>query len=88
MGHKVYCPTCEEIVELRRANFQHRYHELLCFMVILTLGLGFIIYFVLKYSKKPNTCPNCESVFDLKSLSAQKINIDQTFKPKTSFTLP
>lgn len=68
MANKVYCPTCEEIVTLRRKNFDHVYHEVLCFMVILTLGLGFIIYFILKYSKKPNTCPNCESVFDLDNL--------------------
>ncbi|MFX0083124.1 MAG: hypothetical protein ACFE94_15360 [Candidatus Hodarchaeota archaeon] len=37
-------------------------------MIILTVGLGFIIYFILKYSKKPNTCPNCEAEFDLKTL--------------------
>ena len=88
MIHKVYCPTCEEIVTLRRKNFDHVYHEVLCFMVILTLGLGFIIYLILKYSKKPNTCPNCESVFDLNNLPAQKINIDQTFTSKTKFMLP
>lgn len=68
MGHKVFCPTCEQTVELRRKTFEHQYHEILMFMVIMTIGLGFIIYFILKYSKKPNTCPNCESVFDLKTL--------------------
>ncbi|MFX1417384.1 MAG: LITAF-like zinc ribbon domain-containing protein [Promethearchaeota archaeon] len=88
MGYKVYCPTCEEIVVLRRKNFDHAYHEILCFMVILTLGLGFIIYIMLKYSKKPNTCPNCESVFDLNNLSKQNINLDQSFKSKTKFILP
>ncbi|UCC20550.1 MAG: LITAF-like zinc ribbon domain-containing protein [Promethearchaeota archaeon] len=88
MGLKVYCPTCEEIVTLRRKNFDHVYHEILCFMVILTLGLGFIIYFILKYSKKPNTCPNCESIFDLNNLSKQNINLNHTIKSKTKFILP
>jgi len=88
MGHKVYCPTCEEIVTLRRKNFSHKYHELLCFMVILTLGLGFIIYFILKYTKKPNTCPNCESEFDLKNLPTKSINLNQPFSSDTRFTLP
>ncbi|MFX0106042.1 MAG: LITAF-like zinc ribbon domain-containing protein [Candidatus Hodarchaeota archaeon] len=88
MGHRVYCPTCEREVVLRRKNFDHVYHEVLCFMVILTLGLGFIIYFILKYSKKPNTCPNCESVFDLKNLPSETININQSLETKTKFTLP
>ncbi|MHA2036816.1 MAG: LITAF-like zinc ribbon domain-containing protein [Promethearchaeota archaeon] len=61
----VYCPTCEREVVLRRKNFEHQYHELLCFLVILTLGVGFIIYYLLKLSKKPNTCPNCETEFDM-----------------------
>ncbi len=69
MGHKVFCPTCEQTVELGRKTFEHQYHEILMFMVIMTIGLGFIIYFILKYSKKSNTCPNCESVFDLKTLT-------------------
>jgi len=86
--HKVYCPTCEEIVTLRRKNFDHVYHEILCFMVILTLGLGFIIYFILKYSKKPNTCPNCESVFDLNNLPTQKFSLDQSFKSKAKVMIP
>ncbi|MHA1913855.1 MAG: LITAF-like zinc ribbon domain-containing protein [Promethearchaeota archaeon] len=68
----VFCPTCEKTVVLRRKNFDHIYHEVLCFMVILTLGLGFIIYFILKYSKKPNTCPNCEMEFDLNSIKLEK----------------
>ncbi len=72
MGRKVYCPTCEREVNLRRKNFDPVYHEVLCFMVILTLGLGFLVFFILKYSKKPNTCPNCESVFDLKKISPKK----------------
>ncbi|MFX1280772.1 MAG: LITAF-like zinc ribbon domain-containing protein [Promethearchaeota archaeon] len=63
-----YCPVCEKEVVLRRKTFDHIYHEVLLFMVILTIGLGFIVYFILKYSKKPNTCPNCESIFDLKTL--------------------
>jgi len=68
-----FCPTCEREVVLGRKSFEHQYHELLMFLVILTVGLGFLIYFILKYSKKPNTCPNCESVFDLKTLTP-KIN--------------
>ena len=87
MGYKVYCPTCEREVELRRKNFAHQYHEILCFSVILTLGLGFIIYFILKYSKKPNTCPNCESVFDLKNLPSYNIKITQDFKSTDNITL-
>ncbi|MFX1456312.1 MAG: LITAF-like zinc ribbon domain-containing protein [Promethearchaeota archaeon] len=75
---KVFCPTCEREVILRRKNFEHQYHELLCFMVILTMGLGFIIYYLLKISKKPNTCPNCETEFDLKNL--QGINIKEREK--------
>lgn len=88
MGHTVYCPTCEREVELRRKNFDHAYHEILCFMVILTLGLGFLIYYILKYSKKPNTCPNCESVFDLDNLPSRGINTSQALKPKSKFILP
>ncbi|MFW9998943.1 MAG: LITAF-like zinc ribbon domain-containing protein [Candidatus Hodarchaeota archaeon] len=88
MGHRVYCPTCERVVELRRKNFAHQYHEILCFTVILTLGLGLIIYFILKYSKKPNTCPNCESIFDLKNLPSQNIDITRNLKATDRFTLP
>ena len=73
-GNKtVYCPTCEHNVVLRRKNFEHRYHELLCFAVILTAGIGFILYLILKYSKPENTCPNCEAQFDLDNLSDKKI---------------
>ena len=64
----VYCPVCEREVVLRRKNFEHQYHELLCFLVILTLGMGFIVYYILKFIKKPNTCPNCETIFDLGNL--------------------
>ena len=70
----VYCPTCEKEVILNRKNFDHIYHEVLCFMVLLTLGLGFIIYFILKYSKKPNRCPNCETEFDLNKLTHIETN--------------
>jgi hypothetical protein len=88
MGHIIYCPTCEKEVELRRKNFDHQYHEILCFLVILTLGLGFIIYFILKYSKKPNTCPNCESVFDLNNLPSKGLNMVQSIGSKNKFILP
>jgi hypothetical protein len=87
MGIKAYCPTCEKVVVLRRKNFDHAYHEILCFTVILTMGLGFILYYILKYRKKPNTCPNCESTFDLKNLPTKMINISQPFKTGSTFTL-
>jgi len=69
----VYCPTCEHNVVLRRKNFEHAYHEILCFSVILTAGLGFILYLILKYSKPKNSCPNCEAQFDLNNLPDIKI---------------
>jgi hypothetical protein len=88
MGHKIYCPTCEEIVELRRKNFDHVYHEVLCFLIILTLGLGFIVYFILKYSKKPNTCPNCETDFDLNNLPSRGVDINRKIGSPNKFILP
>jgi hypothetical protein len=69
---EVYCSTCEENVELRRKNFDHAYHELLCFLVLGTAGLGFFIYLILKYSKKKNRCPNCETIYDLDNLPEPK----------------
>ncbi|MHA1349980.1 MAG: LITAF-like zinc ribbon domain-containing protein [Promethearchaeota archaeon] len=69
----VYCPTCEQNVILRRKNFDHIYHEILCFSVILTMGLGFILYLILKYSKPKDRCPNCEAQFDLNNLSDNEI---------------
>ncbi|NVM43509.1 MAG: LITAF-like zinc ribbon domain-containing protein [Candidatus Lokiarchaeota archaeon] len=71
--HTVFCPTCEAEVILRRKNFEHRYHELLCFAVILTAGIGFFLYLILKYSKPENTCPNCEREFDIQNLPDKKI---------------
>jgi len=64
----VYCPTCEREVELARPVFNHKYHEILFFMVVLTLGLGFFVYLILKLLKKKNTCPHCETEFDLNYL--------------------
>jgi uncharacterized Zn finger protein (UPF0148 family) len=69
----VYCPTCEEEVILRRKNFEHMYHEVLCFLVIMTVGVGFFIYLILKYSKKKDRCPNCDTQFDLQNLPEEKI---------------
>jgi len=69
----VFCPTCEREVVLKRKDFKHMYHEILCFMVVLTLGLGFFILLILKYRKKPNTCPSCEAEFDLKNLPENPI---------------
>lgn len=64
----VYCPTCEREVILRRKNFDHIYHEILCFMILFTAGIGIIIYFILLFSKRKDRCPNCETQFDLKNL--------------------
>ncbi len=61
----VYCPTCENFVVPTRKNFDHIYHEILCFMIFLTLGLGIFIYLILKYRKKKNRCPNCERILEL-----------------------
>ncbi len=58
---KVYCEVCERLVIPSRLNFKHIYHELLCFMIFLTWGLGFFIYLAIKYSKKKIYCPHCES---------------------------
>ncbi len=88
MRHRVYCPTCEQEVVLRRKNFDHIYHEVLLFLVILTLGLGFIIYLILKYSKKPNTCPNCETAFDLDNLPSQNIKVTKTLGTRSNFMPP
>ena len=65
MTKKVYCETCEREVVLRRKNFSHMYHEVLCILTIATLGIG---YLILRFMKKKNTCPNCQSEFDLKNL--------------------
>ncbi len=75
MGKKiiVYCETCECEVELQRKSFNDIYHEFLCFLVL--TGIGFIIYLILKYKKKKDTCPNCESKFDLRNLP-RKPNLD------------
>ncbi|NVM18193.1 MAG: LITAF-like zinc ribbon domain-containing protein [Candidatus Lokiarchaeota archaeon] len=69
----VFCPTCEQEVILGRKNFEHIYHEVLCFLVIMTVGLGFFLYLILKYSKKKDRCPNCETQFDLQNLPESKI---------------
>ncbi len=61
----VYCETCERDVELRRKNFDQQYHEILCLLIVLTIGIG---YWILKYSKKKNTCPYCETEFDLRKI--------------------
>ncbi|MBD3212531.1 MAG: hypothetical protein GF311_07980 [Candidatus Lokiarchaeota archaeon] len=64
---KVYCPTCERMVLPRRKNFDHKYHELIFFFVCLTFGLGYIIYLILKYKKKKDTCPYCERKLNLET---------------------
>lgn len=64
----VYCDVCEQEIVLSRKSFNHKYHEILFFMIVLTLGLGYFVYLILKYRKKKDTCPNCESKFDLTTL--------------------
>jgi len=68
----VYCPVCQRKVVLRRKNFDHVYHEVLCFMVLLTCGLGFFIYLALKYSKKKDRCPSCETKFNLETIKPKE----------------
>ena len=71
----VYCETCEANVILRRRQFEHKYHEILCILILLTLGIG---YFVLKLRKKKNACPNCQTAFDLNNLpSPRDIQMEQ-----------
>ncbi|MHA1292880.1 MAG: hypothetical protein ACTSQJ_09460 [Promethearchaeota archaeon] len=71
----VYCETCEREVILRRKNFDHIYHEIICFMVLTVILIP--LYLILKYARKKNTCPNCESKFDLKKLPKRpKLHMD------------
>ncbi len=65
MGKKIYCPVCDQEVTLRRKQFEHKYHEILCLTMIVTFGMSYVI---LKYIKKKDTCPNCQTRYDLKSL--------------------
>lgn len=74
----VYCETCENFVELKRKNFAHMYHELICIMFITVVLIP--IYFILRFSKKKNTCPNCESVFDLNDLPKPPDNLSIPLK--------
>jgi len=62
---KVWCETCEREVVLRKKNFDHMYHEVLCLLTMMTLGLG---YLILRLLKKANVCPHCETEFDLDNL--------------------
>ncbi|MBD3197831.1 MAG: hypothetical protein GF317_22460 [Candidatus Lokiarchaeota archaeon] len=65
MKDKVYCSVCERYVKPSRKKIDHKYHELWAFFFFLTFGIGFIIYLIIKFRKKQNTCPFCESVLDL-----------------------
>ncbi|MFX1273979.1 MAG: hypothetical protein ACFFBP_02250 [Promethearchaeota archaeon] len=72
----VYCETCEANVILRRKQFEHKYHEILCILITFTFGLGYIL---LKLSKKKNSCPNCQSFFDLDNLPLPRdLNLEST----------
>ncbi|MEJ2248309.1 MAG: hypothetical protein P8Y97_01465 [Candidatus Lokiarchaeota archaeon] len=69
-----YCPTCERNVIVSRKNIQHKYHELLLFMIILTCGIGFFIYLLLRYRMPKKFCPHCER--DLSDFSQVEDNRD------------
>jgi hypothetical protein len=69
----IYCETCEQFVELKRKGFDHMYHELLCIMFLTVVLIP--IYFILRYSKKKNSCPNCETEYDLKNLPKPPDNV-------------
>jgi hypothetical protein len=61
----VYCETCEKNIVLRRKQFEHIYHEILCLLTLVSFGMA---YLILKFIKKKNSCPNCQSIFDMKNL--------------------
>ncbi len=61
----VYCETCERNIVLRRKQFEHVYHEVLCLLTLMSFGLAYVI---LKLLKKKDSCPNCQSKFDLDNL--------------------
>ncbi|MFX0011254.1 MAG: LITAF-like zinc ribbon domain-containing protein [Candidatus Hermodarchaeota archaeon] len=65
---EVFCPVCEKTVILRRKNIDRLYHEVLCFSIFLTAGLAIFAYLIIKYCRKRNRCPNCETKFDLNNL--------------------
>jgi hypothetical protein len=66
----IYCETCEREVELRRKDIAQKYNEIVCFLALFTLGIGYII---LKYTRKKDTCPYCETKFDLKNLPKKSV---------------
>ncbi|MFX1337685.1 MAG: hypothetical protein ACFFDK_03665 [Promethearchaeota archaeon] len=66
----IYCETCEREVELRRKDIAQKYNEIVCFLTLFTLGIGYII---LKYTRKKDTCPYCERKFDLKNLPVKPV---------------
>ena len=72
----VYCETCERLVELKRKSFDHRYHELICIMFLTVVLIP--LYFILKYRKKKNSCPNCDTDFDLKNLPKPPDHLSMT----------
>jgi len=49
------------------------YHELLCIMVLTVVLIP--LYFILRLSKKKNSCPNCETEFDLENLPKPPDNL-------------
>ncbi len=62
------------------------YHEVLCLLTVATLGIG---YFILRFMKKKNTCPHCETEFDLENHPMQvpaKSNLVKTNDIKTPAT--
>ncbi|MFX1236819.1 MAG: hypothetical protein ACFFAS_08180 [Promethearchaeota archaeon] len=71
MGKKtIYCDVCDQNVSLRRKQFEHKYHEILCLTMIVTFGMS---YLILRYIKRKDTCPNCQTRFDLDNLPVPKL---------------
>ncbi|MBN1214107.1 MAG: hypothetical protein JXA99_01570 [Candidatus Lokiarchaeota archaeon] len=68
MDKKVFCNTCERYVELKRKQIDQKYHELWFFFVFLTFGFGYLIFLIVKYRKRKNSCPYCEDIFDLNNI--------------------
>jgi hypothetical protein len=66
----VYCETCQREVKLVRRHFKQKYNELICFLTLFTIGIGYII---LKYTRKKDTCPYCERRFDLTQIKTKKL---------------
>ncbi|TFF88803.1 MAG: hypothetical protein EU550_00595 [Promethearchaeota archaeon] len=77
-----YCPTCERTVQLHRKNIQHKYHEILFFMIVLTCGLGFFLYLALRFRMPKKFCPHCERDLSDLAQSEKKENVINKKAPR------